>query len=439
MLCVIALFVLLVTLVIGVPIPLAFLASAGSICLFGDYDPSMLLAVGYNKTNSILLLTIPLFVLAGAIMDKGGIGEKLIGSVEKMVGKIKGGLGIVTVVACAVFGAVSGSSSATLSCIGSIMVPRLKETGYPDGLIGGLLASSGVLGILIPPSMLMILYAWSSGESVLACFLATVIPGLTLVVLFSLVNLFYAKRNPNIKIYDRVVEQAKMKESAKEERLGRKTGASAIPALLMPVIILGSIYGGILTATEAAALSVIYAVPVGILYYKRINGSVLKEGLCAAGETAGVIMAMLFSVQVLSRLYVSENLPQMILTFLTSISENRIIILVMVNIFMIILGMLMDDCSATILAAPILLPVVTSLGVSPIQFAAILGVNIGMGNVTPPTAPLLYLAGRISGAEVKDRLKPDLALIVFAWLPTLILTTYVPAFGLLLPRLLGYV
>ena len=439
MLVVIALVVLLATLVIGVPIPLAFLASAGSICLFGGYDPSFLMIFGFNKTNSILLLTIPLFVLAGAIMDKGGIGEKLISTVERFVGKAKGGLGVVTVIACAVFGAVSGSSSATVSCIGSIMVPRLKENGYPDGLIGALIASAGVLGILIPPSMLMILYAWSSGESVLACFLATVVPGITLVILFSLVNLFYAKRNPNIKVYDRMLEQVKMKESAKADRLGKKSGASAIPALLMPVIILGSIYGGFLTATEAAAVSVIYAIPVGILYYKQINGGIMKEALVSAGETAGVIMTMLFSVQILSRLYISENLPSMILDFLTSISDNKYIILIMVNIFMVILGMLMDDCSATILAAPILLPVVTAIGVSPIHFAAILGVNIGMGNVTPPTAPLLYLAGRISGAKVKDMLGPDLALIVFAWLPTLIVTTYIPAFGMLLPKFLGYV
>ena len=165
----------------------------------------------------------------------------------------------------------------------------------------------------------------------------------------------------------------------------------------------------------------------------------MKDALVSAGETAGVIMAMLFSVQILSRLYISENLPSMILGFLTSISDNKYIILIMVNIFMIILGMLMDDCSATILAAPILLPVVTAIGISPIHFAAILGVNIGMGNVTPPTAPLLYLAGRISKAEVKDMLGPDLALICFAWLPTLIITTYVPAYGMLLPSLLGYV
>ncbi len=443
-LVIIALIILLITLIIGVPIPLSFLASAASICFLGGYDPSFLMAFGYNKTNSILMLTIPLFVLAGAVMDKGGIGEALIGFVEKFVGGFKGGLGIVTVVACAVFGAVSGSSSATISCIGSIMIPRLKENGYPDGLIGALIASSGVLGILIPPSMLMILYAWSSGESVLACFLATVIPGLTLIALFSLVQFFYAKNNPNIKLTDKMLEKAKEQERRNEYRRlkaeGKKLGGiSAVPALLMPVIILGSIYGGILTATEAAAVSVIYAVPVGIMYYKRIDRATFKKALISAGETAGTIMAMLFSVQILSRLYISENLPQTILKILTSISDSKTIILIMVNIFMIILGMLMDDCSATVLATPILLPVVTALGVSPIHFAAILGVNIGMGNVTPPTAPLLYLSGRLSGAEVRDMLGPDMALIIFAWLPTLIITTYVPAYGMLIPKLLGLV
>lgn len=151
MIIAVALIILLIMLIIGMPIPLAFLASAGSICFLGDYDPSFLMVYGYNKINSILLLTIPLFVLAGSIMDNGGIGEKLIGTVEKRVGKVKGSLGIVAVVSCAVFGAVSGSSSATLSCIGSIMTPRLKRNGYPEGLIGALLASSGVLGILIPP------------------------------------------------------------------------------------------------------------------------------------------------------------------------------------------------------------------------------------------------------------------------------------------------
>ena len=164
----------------------------------------------------------------------------------------------------------------------------------------------------------------------------------------------------------------------------------------------------------------------------------LRDSLISAGKTTGVIMMMLFSVMILSRLYTMNNVPQMLLKMLTSISDSPAVIMIMINLFMILLGMLMDDTSGALLATPILLPIVTELGVSPIQFAAIVGVNLGMGNITPPTAPLLYLGGKISGAEVKEMLPHTMRLILFAWLPTLIITTYVPDLSLFLPRLFGY-
>lgn len=449
MLAIPALFVLILIMVIGVPVPLAFLVSSVVICLGSGADPQMLLVNGYNKINTILLLTIPLFVLAGSLINNGGLGEKLVGAVEKTrLGKSKSGLGIVTVVACAVFGAVSGSSSATVSCIGSIMAPRLRENNYPDGLIGALIASSGVLGILIPPSMLMILFAWASNTSVLGCFIATVIPGILLVILLSITQTILYRKGTG-SITDALIENAKLKETIKAEKAAekasmkslagvRKHGESAIPALMMPVIILGSIYAGFLTATEAAALSVIYAIPVGIFYYKKINLQTYRVAMIDAGKTAGVIMSMTLTVQILSRLYITENLPDLILGFLTSISSNKYVILMMINLFMVIMGMLMDDCSNTILLTPILLPVMQALGISTLHFAAILGVNIGMGNITPPTAPLLYLSGRITGSQVKNMLKPTVILILCAWLPTLIITTYWKGFAEFLPRLLGY-
>lgn len=438
MLVIVALIILIITMVIGVPVPLAFLLSSAYICFSNGVNPQMLLVYGYNSVNTILLLTIPLFVLAGSIINNGGLGEKLVGAVERTaLGRMKGGLGIVSVVSCAVFGAVSGSSSATVSCVGSIMAPRLKKNGYPDGLIGALMASSGVLGILIPPSMLMILFAWASNTSVLGCFLATVLPGILLVILLSAVNcVIYRRTGGAGSITETMIQSAEIKEAVKKSKKHR--GESAIPALMMPVIILGSIYCGFLTATEAAALSVVYAIPIGIFYYKKIDFKTYRIAMVEAGKTAGVIMAMLLTVQILSRLYITENLPDMILKFLTSISDNKAVILLMINIFMVIMGMLMDDCSCTILLTPILLPIMMKLGISPFHFAAILGVNVGMGNITPPTAPLLYLSGRITGAQVKDMLKPTLLMILCAWLPTLLITTYWPGFAQFLPKLLGY-
>jgi len=429
----IALLILMVAMVVGIPIPLSFFASAAYIVFVSGVNPLMLFSYGFNNQNSILLLTIPLFVLAGAIIDKGGIGQKLIEGLQKRFKGSKAALGNVTIIACAMFGAVSGSASATLSCIGSIMTPRLKENGYKSGHIGAVLANSGVLGIMIPPSILMVLYAWGTGTSVLACFLATIVPGLILIVLFSFVNTWLVRRDPDMKKFAENIGGIAQKTQVETGK--RK---SALPAVMMPVLLLGSIYGGVLTATEGAAFSVLYSLLIGVFYYRKINFKIFKMSLVQAGETAGVIMVMLFSVGILSRLYVTENLPDLILNFLTSISKSRMVILLMVNIFMIIIGMLMDDCSGTILCGPILLPVVMALGMSPIQFAAVLSVNIGMGNVTPPTAPLLYLGGRVAGADVKDMLKPVMIMIIFAWLPTLLLTTFIPELSTFLPKLLGY-
>jgi TRAP-type C4-dicarboxylate transport system permease large subunit len=176
---------------------------------------------------------------------------------------------------------------------------------------------------------------------------------------------------------------------------------------------------------------------VGWFIYRGLNGKTLKQSLISSGTTAGVIMVMLFSVMVLSRLYVMENVPQMILNAMTSVTENTTILVMMVNVFLVIIGMIMDDTSAILLTTPIMLPVVTALGLNPIHYAAIMGVNLGLGCVTPPCAPFLYLGSRVGGAPVGDMLKPTMWFIFFAWIPTLLITTYVPQVALFLPKLLG--
>ncbi len=424
----IAISILMLTLFIGVPIPFAFFGSAAYLIFTNGYDPGFLLPYGFSKMNSIVLLTIPLFIMAGGVMDKGRIGDKLVDVVDVLAGRIRGGLGVVTVVTCAIFGAVSGSSSATVSCIGSIILPKLKQAGYPIGHSAALLASSGVLGILIPPSMLMILYAWMANQSVLSCFLAAFVPGLLLTALLSLVNLFLLRNNKDIEVQPGMDFGTTAREFASRS-------VKASPALMMPVIILGGIYAGIMTPTEAAAVAVLYAVPVAMFIYRGIRGKELFSTLIESAVTTGVIMAMMYAVMILSRLYIMENLPDQIMGVLTSVSENKYVILFMINIFMIIMGMLMDDVSGILLGTPILVPLVTQIGVDPIHFAAIMGVNLGLGNVTPPTAPLLYLSGRIAGAPVNQMMKPTIYFILFAWIPTLLLTTYVPDISLWLVRL----
>lgn len=219
---------------------------------------------------------------------------------------------------------------------------------------------------------------------------------------------------------------------------GLKKTRKAIPALLLPVIILGGIYGGIMTPTEAACISTLYCIPVAIYIYKGMKWKDVPRVFTETGTTTGVIMVMLFFVSMLSRYFIYEDLSGALVQIIYLFTHDKNVILLMINIFMIIMGMLMDDGSALLLSTPILVPIAKEIGVSPIHFAAILGVNLGMGNVTPPCAPMLYLGARVVGTDASKSMKPTLLLILFAWLPTLILVTYVPQFSLLLPSMFGF-
>ncbi len=424
----IALLLIIVTLLLGLPVPFCFMLSTTFMVITHGYDPSFLLPYGFSQMSSIVLLAIPLFIMVGGMMDRGGIGTSLVNFVEVFVGRIKGGLGVVAVVSCAVFGSISGSCAATLSCIGSIMFPRLREKGYPMGHSAALVSCAAPLGLLIPPSSQMILYAWVGQQSVLACFLATVGPGIVLTILLSVLNLIMLRNDPHVELKPPMTFQEKTE-------VFRDRGKRAAPALFMPFIVLGGIYGGIMTPTEAAAVAVLYSIPVGFWIYRGLNRNNFVEVIIETATTTGVVMLMMYCIMMLSRIYVQERLPSLIMNFLTAVSDNRNIILFMLNIFMIIIGMIMDDVSAMLLCTPILLPVVTALGVHPIHFAAIIGTNLGMGNVTPPTAPTLYFGARMAKTPVSQMMKPALIFIFFAWLPTLMAVTYLPELALWLPRL----
>ncbi len=429
MILAITFIILIVLLLSGVPVPFSFGGAAIFLLMTSNFSPAALFATSYTQLSSVTLLAIPLFIIAGGIMEKGGIGEKLINWVNVFVGRAKAGLTWVTCIASAIFGSICGSGAATLSCIGSIVAPRMKEKKYPVGVAAAVACCAAPLGLLIPPSAMQILVAWTLNISVLACFLATVIPGIILTFLLCVVSSFLLRHEDGI-IREEKVSMKQLGSMFKERTL------SAIPALIMPVIILGGIYSGAMTATESAGIAVLYAVPVAMFVYKKMNardlGSVLRDG----SVTTGVVMCMIGIVMMLSRMLTQLGLPQQICNLLLSVSDNKYIILIMINIFLVLLGMIMDDTSATLLAAPILFPVITALGISPYQFAAILGVNIGMGNITPPSAPFLYLSARIFGTRADKIMKPTLCMILGGYLPTLILTTFVPSVSLFLPRLI---
>ena len=421
--------ILIGTLLIGIPVPFCFTATIMWMVFTGDYNITSLIPVGYSKMNTVALLAVPLFIMAGGLMEKGKIAKPLVDLIKILIGDRKSGLGTVAVCASAIFGSISGAAAATLSCIGAVMLPEMKRANYPEGLAAALLVNACPLGLLIPPSCIQIIYAWISYQSVLSCFLATVGPGIMLTVLLCIVNAVLLRNQKGMILAD----PSSLKEKLKE--MGSRTGGAA-PALLMPVIVLGGIYAGVMTPTEASGIAVLYSIPVGFWVYKGLKKDNFTEVLVRTSVTSGVVMCMLFVVMILSRIYVMEDLPGAILTFLQSVSDNKLVMLLMVNIFMIIIGMLMDDTSGTLLCTPVLLPVVTHLGIHPVQFAAILGVNLGMGLVTPPTAPMLYLGARVACCKVTQMLSPTFYMILFAWLPTLILTTYWSDLSLFLPRYL---
>lgn len=434
MMALVAILIMIVLMLIGVPIAYAFLGPAAFLTFTTNITSGAVIPYGFKQMDSIVMLTMPLFILAGNIMNEGGLGDKLIAAVNKLVGRITGGLGIVTVITCAVFGALSGSSSATIASIGGIMAPRLEDAGYDKGFIGALISTSGVLGLLIPPSMIQILYAWSSGTSVLACFLAIIGPGLMVTTLASLVTYTYAKKKPQL-----VQMAVDMKAASHEKKQARAKGEhGAFAALLMPIIILGSIYGGILTPTESAAISVAYAIPVGWLWYKRLNGKTFKNALINCCNSTGQIFMLVLAIGVLSRMFNMLNVPQQLADLILSVSDSPIVVMLMVNLFMAILGMFMDDVTGTLLCATLLVPIVNAVGVSSIQFAGILAANMGMALVTPPCAGLLYMGGKIARTTVGEMLPYTMRMIVFVWIPTILMATFVPQFTLFLPKLFGY-
>jgi tripartite ATP-independent transporter DctM subunit len=425
-----AIAVLVLTLTIGVPLPYCFGAALMVMYFVGEVTMKGMVLWGVQQLGNPVLLSIPLFVLAGTIMSQSGIAAALLRFVNVFVGHIRGGLGVVAAVSCAVIGAISGSGLTGIAAIGPLLIPEMARRGYPRAYATALIANSSILGLLIPPSVTMIVYGWVTDTSILACFLATLGPGLLIMLNFSIVNLVMSRKF-NLILDDKPSFGELSKEVAKR-------GFNATPALLMPVIILGGIYTGIMTPTEAAAISVIYAIPVGFLIYKGLNWQNFLGAGKEAATAVGAIMIMILFSMILGQMFVYESVPQQLVSSIFGITENKTVLLILINLLLFLVGMVVNDVTAIILIAPLLLPLMTALGVSPVQFAAIMGVNTAMGGVTPPYASILYLGARIGNVKVTEVIPPAMVLIVFAYVPVVFLTSFWPDLSLFLPSLFGY-
>lgn len=416
-----------VLLLMEVPVGFAFGIGAVLFGILTGSDISFSVPHGYLTASSFALLALPLFVLAGTLMGAGGISERLLDFVNSFVGRFKGGLGAVTVVTCALFGAISGSASAAIAAIGQIMIPRMIKEGYPEGHATALVACSSVLALMIPPSIPMIVFAISGGLSVGACFLATIIPGIMLTVIYCGLNFVFLRKNETITVAPKIAFKEQVREVA-------DSGRKASWALLMPLIILGGIYSGIFTPTEAAAVALVYTIPVGMFVYKGLNLRVLADATVHAVVITGSIMAVLFFLFIMSRAMILEQVPNDLADAMLRVSENKYVVLLMINILLLLIGMIVDDVSGGVLAAVIFLPVINEIGVNPIHFAAIVGTNLGLGNVSPPCAPMLYMAGGIAKLPLDRYIGATMKFLMLGHLPMVVLVTFVPAIGLWLPQ-----
>lgn len=427
---IIAIAVVIALMLIGVPVVFSFAAMTLVLVLSYDINLSFLMTAGYWSINSIILLALPLFIMTGYLMQSGGIAARLIRFVEAIVGNSKSGMGSSMVLACAVFGAISGTASAAVASIGTIMIGPMEKHGYPRPYSTALIGISSLLGILIPPSITMILYAVVTRQSVAAVFLATIGPGVLLIIVLCIINAIKMRKLPAQDV-ERFTVPERMQNVA-------TAGWKALPALLMPVIILGGIYGGFFTPTEAAAVAVVYAIPVGLFVYRELTLKSLVRCFMDAAATTGVIMIILLFSFVASRIFTLEQIPQQLADQMLNIFQSKIIILLLVSAFLILMGMIMDDVSVVAILSPLLLPVMESIGVSPIQFGAIVGTSVVIGCNSPPMAPILFLSCRIGEVNMSRVIRPATSFIFLAALPVMLVTTFWPSLSLFLPRLLGY-
>lgn len=378
-----------------------------------------------NGLDSFTLLAIPFFILAGQIMNSGGIATRLIDFAKALVGPLRGGLLFVNILACTLFGAISGSAAAAASAIGSLLTGKMEKEGYDKGFTTATNVTSATTGLLIPPSNVLIVYSLAAGGvSIGALFVAGYLPGLLISIGLMSVSYIYAVKN------------GYPKGDMWSLGLIFKTFVRALPSLLLLVVVMGGIVMGAFTATEAAAVAVLYTLVVSI-FYGELNMGKFKHILIESSITTAIVLLLVATSSSLSWVMSYGNLPQSISAALLSLTSNPVLILIMINIILLVVGVFMDITPAVLIFTPIFLPVVESIGISPIHFGIIMVLNLCIGLCTPPVGNLLFVGASVAGIPFQKVIKPMLRLYLVMIL-VLIAVTVFPEISLWLPRVLGY-
>lgn len=409
-------------------IPIAISLGIASLVglLTGSMNTNLVVLVQrmFTSIDSFPFMAIPFFILSGDLMQRGGISKRLIRFAQVILGKLPASFAIITTMSSAFFGAISGSNPATVAAIGGIMIPNMENAGYPIDRAAAIAASSGTLGVVIPPSISMVTYAIIAGVSVSKMFLAGLIPGLLLAVAIIIVAIVTCRKYET--------------RSLEEITIGiiLKSFANAIWAILMPVIVLGGIYGGFFTPTEASAVAVVYSFIVAMFIYRELKWKDLPEIIAKSSISTAIVLFTICLSAPFTWLMTSANIPTTLTQAVLSVFSNKYLILLISNVVLLFLGMFLETQSIILLMTPIFLPLFTSIGVDPIALGIILVINTSIGMITPPMAVNLFVSSniaKISIGQISKRIWPFLA----AEIAVLLLLTYVPAIITWLPRLFG--
>ena len=438
-----AFFALLILVIQLLGCPVAYAFGFGSI-MFLIVTGGKLGAVAltaFESTASYSFLAIPLFIMAGELMTTSGIASRLVSFCATILKRFKGGMGMAVILASMLFGMLTGSNIATITCVAGILLPMMTKMGWSKPYVAALLAAAGPLGYMIPPNNNAIMYAVISNCSPNDLFLSTIIPGIIWGVLMMVVNRLIYKKSYNPELSTPDMREMALADGVKEpakiylKDVGHAL-YKAIPALIMPLIIFGGIYGGVFSATEAGAVASLYAILIGVLLYRKITRKGLWKAFNNVGAQMGVILFMTPFCAIFTRILMQNQVPQMIADWFLSLSDNRIILLLIIDVVLLIAGFFLGVTVIIFVLTPLLLPTALALGVSAIQFGCILFVAIGCGNITPPCCPNLFISAKIANVPVVNCFKTIFQYFFFTGIPMLLLVTFIPGLSEWLPSLI---
>jgi len=429
---ILSLLIFLVTLAVGLPLGWVFLISAASGLFFIDAPLSFIAGTFYHALFTDVFMAIAFFVYAGSLISEAGLADRIVRFSYALVGKVKGGLILVGIIATLFMSALTGSSVPCISALIPLLVPRLEKYGYQKRYTTAVLCSSSFLGYMIPPSVPALIYCLVAQQSVAALFLATVFPGLLIASGYAVLNYFIVD-----KYMKPVGEEHGLPETFTETMKERLSATwAALPALGCPVIILVGIYGGICTPNEAGAIAVIYTIFVGLFMYRDLNRHSFWNATFSSLVTLGMIGVLIAGGTVFTRFLIREGVAQSFAAMMLGMFDSKILVLLSINVFLLILGMFIEGIPILILAVPLILPLVAEFNINLVHLGAVIILNVGLGVMTPPFAMSIFVGSRLSGVPSAELIKPMMLLLFFVGIPVLLLTTYIPFLSCWLPTVI---